>query len=251
MPILEASNLRKEFDGLIAVDDVSFTVDSDEIVAIIGPNGAGKTTIFNLLSGVLKATSGVVKYNGQVISGLKPYQITPLGVVRTFQNVGLFQNMTALENVMTGHHTRAKPRVLTAAMRLPGFFQKEQATMEYAMRLLDFVGLEEKANLMAGQLPYGQQRLLEIARALATEPKLLLLDEPAAGLNLKETAELSRLIRRIQRQGVTIILVEHDMRLVMEIADRIIVLDRGQKIAEGTPEEIRSDQRVIVAYLGE
>jgi len=230
---------------------VSFTVDSDEIVAIIGPNGAGKTTIFNLLSGVLKATSGVVKYNGQVISGLKPYQITPLGVVRTFQNVGLFQNMTALENVMTGHHTRAKPRVLTAAMRLPGFFQKEQATMEYAMRLLDFVGLEEKANLMAGQLPYGQQRLLEIARALATEPKLLLLDEPAAGLNLKETAELSRLIRRIQRQGVTIILVEHDMRLVMEIADRIIVLDRGQKIAEGTPEEIRSDQRVIVAYLGE
>ena len=251
MPILEASNLRKEFDGLIAVDDVSFTVDSDEIVAIIGPNGAGKTTIFNLLSGVLKATSGVVKYNGQVISGLKPYQITPLGVVRTFQNVGLFQNMTALENVMTGHHTRAKPRVLTAAMRLPGFFQKEQATMEYAMRLLDFVGLEEKANLMAGQLPYGQQRLLEIARALATEPKLLLLDEPAAGLNLKETAELSRLIRRIQRQGVTIILVEHDMRLVMEIADRIIVLDRGQKIAEGTPEEIRNNQRVIVAYLGE
>jgi len=140
---------------------------------------------------------------------------------------------------------------LTAAMRLPGFFQKEQATMEYAMRLLDFVGLEEKANLMAGQLPYGQQRLLEIARALATEPKLLLLDEPAAGLNLKETAELSRLIRRIQRQGVTIILVEHDMRLVMEIADRIIVLDRGQKIAEGTPEEIRNNQRVIVAYLGE
>jgi branched-chain amino acid transport system ATP-binding protein len=251
MPILEANNLRKEFDGLVAVDDVSFTVDSDEIVAIIGPNGAGKTTIFNLLSGVLKATSGVVKYNGLVISGLKPYQITPLGIVRTFQNVGLFQNMTALENVMTGHHTRAKPRMLTAAMRLPGFFQKEQATMEYALRLLDFVGLEEKANLMAGQLPYGQQRLLEIARALATEPKLLLLDEPAAGLNLKETAELSRLIRRIQRQGVTIILVEHDMRLVMEIADRIIVLDRGQKIAEGTPEEIRNNQRVIVAYLGE
>jgi branched-chain amino acid transport system ATP-binding protein len=251
MPVLEANNLRKEFDGLVAVDDVSFIVDSDEIVAIIGPNGAGKTTIFNLLSGVLKATSGVVEYNGQVISGLKPYQITPLGIVRTFQNVGLFQSMTALENVMTGHHTRAKPRILTAAMRLPGFFQKEQATMEYALRLLDFVGLEEKANLMASQLPYGQQRLLEIARALATEPKLLLLDEPAAGLNLKETAELSRLIRRIQRQGVTIILVEHDMRLVMEIADRIIVLDRGQKIAEGTPEEIRSNQRVIVAYLGE
>jgi branched-chain amino acid transport system ATP-binding protein len=251
MPVLEANNLRKEFDGLVAVDDVSFTVDSDEIVAIIGPNGAGKTTIFNLLSGVLKATSGVVEYNGQVISGLKPYQITPLGIVRTFQNVGLFQSMTALENVMTGHHTRAKPRILTAAMRLPGFFQKEQATMEYALRLLDFVGLEEKADLMAGQLPYGQQRLLEIARALATEPKLLLLDEPAAGLNLKETAELSRLIRRIQRQGVTIILVEHDMRLVMEIADRIIVLDRGQKIAEGTPEEVRSNQRVIIAYLGE
>jgi len=251
MPILEANNLRKEFGGLIAVDDVSFAINSDEIVAIIGPNGAGKTTIFNLLSGVLKATSGVVKYNGQVISGLKPYQITPLGIVRTFQNVGLFQNMTALENVMTGHHARVKPRMLTAAMRLPGFFQKEQATMEYAMRLLDFVGLEEKADLMAGQLPYGQQRLLEIARALATEPELLLLDEPAAGLNLKETGELSRLIRRIQRQGVTIILVEHDMRLVMEIADRIIVLDRGQKIAEGTPEEIRNNQRVIVAYLGE
>jgi len=251
MSILEANNLRKEFDGLVAVDDVSFTVDSDEIVAIIGPNGAGKTTIFNLLSGVLKATSGMVRYNGQIISGLKPYQITPLGIVRTFQNVGLFQNMTALENVMTGHHTRARPRMLTAAMRLPGFFQKEQATMEYALRLLDFVGLEEKANLMAGQLPYGQQRLLEIARALATEPKLLLLDEPAAGLNLKETAELSRLIRRIRRQRVTIILVEHDMRLVMEIADRIIVLDRGQKIAEGTPEEVRNNQRVIVAYLGE
>lgn len=251
MPILEVNNLRKEFAGLVAVDDVCFTVNDGEIVAIIGPNGAGKTTIFNLLSGVLEATSGAVRYNGQIISGLKSHQITLLGIVRTFQNVRLFQNMTALENVMTGRHIRAKPRMLAAAMRLPRFFQKEQATMEYAVRLLDFVGLEEKAELMAGQLPYGQQRLLEIARALATEPELLLLDEPAAGLNLRETVELSELIRRIQSQGVTVILVEHDMELVMEIADRIIVLDRGQKIAEGIPQEIRDNRRVITAYLGE
>ncbi len=251
MSILEVNNLRKEFAGLVAVNDVSFTLSGGEIVAIIGPNGAGKTTIFNLLSGVIGATSGEVKYNGQVISGLKPPQITPLGMVRTFQNVRLFQNMTVLENVMTGHHIRAKPKMLFAAMRLPGFFQRERTTMEHAIRLLDFVGLEEKANLMAGQLPYGQQRLLEIARALATEPELLLLDEPAAGLNLKETEELSRLIRRIQRQGITITLVEHDMELVMGIADRIIVLDRGLKIAEGTPQEVRNDQRVIAAYLGE
>jgi branched-chain amino acid transport system ATP-binding protein len=251
MSILEISNLRKEFAGLVAVDDLSFEINDGEIVAIIGPNGAGKTTIFNLLSGVLDATSGEVRYNGQIISGLKPHQITPLGMVRTFQNVRLFQNMTALENVMTGHHIRVKPKMLTAAMRLPGFLQQERTTTEYAMDLLDFVGLGEKASLMADQLPYGQQRLLEIARALATQPDLLLLDEPAAGLNLTETEELSRLILKIRRQGVTIILVEHDMGLVMGIADRIIVLDGGQKIAEGPPQEIRDDQRVIAAYLGE
>jgi len=251
MSILEVNNLRKEFAGLVAVADVSFAINRGEIAAIIGPNGAGKTTTFNLLSGVTDATSGEVRYDGQVISGLKSYQITPLGVVRTFQNVRLFHNMTVMENVMTGHHIRVKPKMLTAAIRLPKFFRQEQITMEYSIKLLDFVGLEEKAQLMADQLPYGQQRLLEIARALATQPKLLLLDEPAAGLNLKETTELSRLIRRIQRQGITIILVEHDMELVMGIADRIIVLDRGQKIAEGTPEEIRNDQKVITAYLGE
>jgi branched-chain amino acid transport system ATP-binding protein len=245
------TDLRKEFGGLMAVFDVSFAVEAGEILAIIGPNGAGKTTIFNLISGVLQPTKGTIRFQDRVINDLRPHAITGLGVARTFQSVQLFGNMTVLENVMVGGHLQTRYGLLSAALHLPRARNQEKICRRRAMACLDRVGLETDADQNASSLPFGKQRLLEIARALATEPRLLLLDEAGSGLNQSEKTELDRLIRAIRADGVTIMLVEHDVHFVMGIADRIVVLDYGRKIAEGTPVEVQSNEQVIAAYLGE
>ena len=249
--LFDVRDLRKAFGGLKAVDGVSFGVPRGCIKAIIGPNGAGKTTLINLVTGLERANWGEVRFAGQRIDVLQPYEIVRLGIARTFQNLKLFADMSVLENVMTGRHSRTHAGLVSAVLRT-GRARTEEAAIEAdASRLLGDMGLSAHAHDRAGDLPFGMQRMLEIARALATEPSLLLLDEPAAGLNSAEAAELGGFIRRIRDGGITVLLVEHHMGLVMDISDEIFVLDFGQSLAEGTPAEIRNNPAVIAAYLGD
>ncbi|MBO0688438.1 MAG: ABC transporter ATP-binding protein [Candidatus Dormibacteraeota bacterium] len=247
---LAIDRVTRRFGGLTAVNDVSFTVHTGEIFALIGPNGAGKTTLFNGITGMFPPSEGRIVFRDREITGRPPHRIADLGIARTFQNVRLFDYMTALDNVKVGSHVRMKARVWESLFHLPSERREEQEVEEKAWRLLRFVGVEQFAHSFARNLPYGQQRRLEIARALATEPKLLLLDEPAAGFTPYEKVQLMELMRKIQGSGVTVFLIEHDMRVVMGSAERIVVLDHGELIAEGSPEEVRNDPRVIQAYLG-
>lgn len=249
--ILEIKNLTKKFGGLAAVNDVSFCVPENGIVGLIGPNGAGKTTIFNLVTGVYSITSGSVMFNGSSIGGLPPYKIADLGITRTFQNIRLFKNLTVFENVLTACHMSAKYNLVESILRLPRFRREEKELHAKAERLLEIMGLTERKDLIANNLPYGMQRRLEIVRAMALDPKLILLDEPAAGMNPDETEQLMKLIGRLRDEfKITVLVIEHHMDLIMGVCDRIIVLNFGIKLAEGTAHEVANDEKVIEAYLG-
>ena len=249
--MLRLQGITKVFGGLIALEEVSFSVEDGTITGIIGPNGAGKTTLFNIVSGIYPQNSGNVYLGGKNISRFAPEKLARLGLVRTFQNVELFGQMTVLENVMVGLHTKSKSGILSCAFKLPGHIREEKYIRERSLQWLEFTGMVELAEVKAGNLPFGKGRLLEIARALALEPRMILMDEPAAGLNSHETIGLAALIRRIRESGVTVVLVEHDMDLVMDVCDTVVVLNLGRKLAEGTPREIQENTAVITAYLGE
>lgn len=251
MALLDVKKLTKNFGGLTAVGDVTMHLNEGELVGLIGPNGAGKTTLFNLLTGVYEPSEGTVSLDGTILNGMKPYKIASLGLSRTFQNIRLFKEMTVLDNVLIGMANQTSPHLLASFLRLPKYYKSEEELRQKALDLLAIFNLETEADTLAKNLPYGQQRRLEIVRALATKPKILFLDEPAAGMNPQETAELTELIRKIKDEfNITIMLIEHDMSLVMEVTERIYVLEYGRLIAQGTPDEIKTNQRVIEAYLG-
>ncbi|MEU8227109.1 ABC transporter ATP-binding protein [Kribbella sp. NPDC048915] len=248
-PVLEASGVTMRFGGLLAVNDVNLTVREGEIVGLIGPNGAGKTTFFNCLTGLYKPTSGQVRFSGRPLPP-KPRAVVRAGMARTFQNIRLFANMTALENVMVGRYCRTSAGAITSVLRGPKFRREEEATRVRAQELLDFVGLGRSTEHLARNMPYGDQRRLEIARALATDPRLILLDEPTAGMNPQETRQASDLIFKIRDSGLSVVVIEHDMRFIFNLCDRVLCLVQGQTLIEGTPEEVQSDPRVIEAYIG-
>lgn len=248
--VLELNNITKNFGGISALTDVSFKINEGEIFGLIGPNGAGKTTMFNIITNMFLPTSGEISFLGEKISGTKPHKITDKGICRTFQNIRLFSQMTVLENVLVGGHCRIKSGVISSVIRTKSQRKEEEFIRETATDLLELVGLSSYSEVVAENLAYGQQRRLEIARALASNPKLLLLDEPAAGMNETETEDLFDLIKKVQKRGITVLLIEHDMPFVMKLCDRITVLNFGKKLAEGTPQEIQNNKDVIEAYLG-